>query len=140
VVPTLAQLETQYGDRVKLVFRDYPIDQLHPQSRKAHEAARCASEQGKFWAYHDALFANAPKTSPEQLKAYAQEVGLDLPAFEQCFSSGKYQATVQQDVEEGTRAGVTGTPAFFINGRAISGARPLENFTRVIEDELARAR
>jgi predicted DsbA family dithiol-disulfide isomerase len=103
VAPTLAQIETQYGDKVKLIFRDFPIDQLHPGAREAHETARCASEQGKFWAYHDALFANTPKTSPEQLKASAQEVGLDLPAFEQCVSSGKYQTTVQQDVEEGTR-------------------------------------
>jgi protein-disulfide isomerase len=78
VVPTLAQLETQYGDRVKLVFRDFPIDQLHPGARQAHEAARCASEQGTCWASHDALFTNAPKTSPEQLKASAEEVGLDL--------------------------------------------------------------
>jgi protein-disulfide isomerase len=108
VVPTLAQLETQYGDKVKLIFRDFPIDQLHPGARQAHEAARCVSEQGKFWAYHDLLFAHAPKTSPEQLKAYAQDVGLDLPAFEQCVSSGKYQTTVQQDIDEGTRAGVTG--------------------------------
>jgi len=76
----------------------------------------------------------------EQLKASAQEVGLDVAAFEQCFSSGTYQATVQQDVDEGTRAGVTGTPAFFINGRLVSGAQPLERFTRVIEGELARVR
>jgi protein-disulfide isomerase len=95
VLPTLTQLESQYGDRVKLVFRDYPIDQLHPGARKAHEAARCANEQGKFWGYHDVLFANAPKANPEQLKGYAQEVGLDVPAFEQCFSGGKYQAAVQ---------------------------------------------
>jgi protein-disulfide isomerase len=140
VLPTLAQLESRYGDNVKLVFRDYPIDQLHPGARKAHEAARCADEQGKFWAYHDALFANASKTNPEQLKTYAQEVGLDVIAFEQCFSSGKYQTAVQKDVEEGMRAGVTGTPAFFINGRLVSGAQPLESFVRVIEDELARVR
>jgi predicted DsbA family dithiol-disulfide isomerase len=74
------------------------------------------------------------------LEASAQEVGLDLPAFEHCVSSGTYQTTVQQDIEEGTRAGVTGTPAFFINGRLVSGAQPLETFTRVIEDELAWAR
>jgi protein-disulfide isomerase len=67
VLPTLAQIESQYGDKVKLIFRDYPIDQLHPGARKAHEAARCANEQGKFWAYHDLLFANAPRMSPEQL-------------------------------------------------------------------------
>ena len=87
-----------------------PIDQLHPGARKAHEAARCADEQGKFWAYHDILYKNAPKASPENLKAYAQEVGLDLPAFETCVSSGRYQAAVQKDVEEGARAGVNGTP------------------------------
>jgi protein-disulfide isomerase len=139
VLPTLTQLESQYGDKVKIVFRDYPIDNLHPGARKAHEAARCAHDQGKFWAYHDLLFANAPKASPEQLKTYAQGVGLDVPAFEQCVSSGTYQATVQKDVEEGTRVGVTGTPAFFINGRLVSGAQPLERFVRVIEEELARA-
>jgi protein-disulfide isomerase len=139
VLPTLTQLESQYGDSVKLVFRDFPIDRLHPQARKAHEAARCANEQGKFWAYRDVLFTKAPARS-DQLQAYAQEAGLDMRAFDQCVASGKYQATVQQDVEEGSRAGVTGTPAFFINGRLVSGAQPLESFTRVIEEELARRR
>jgi protein-disulfide isomerase len=140
VLPTLAQLESQYGEQVKLVFRDYPIDKLHPGARKAHEAARCADEQGKFWAYHDILFAHAPKVRPEQLKAYAQEVGLDVAAFEQCLSSGKYQTAVQNDIDEGSRVGVTGTPAYFINGRLLSGAQPLEKFVQIIEEELARAR
>jgi protein-disulfide isomerase len=139
VLPTLTQLESHYGDKVKLVFRDDPLDDLHPGAQKAHEAARCAYDQGKFWASHDLFFANAPKASPEQLKAYAEEVGLDVPAFEQCVNSGTYQATVQRDVEEGTRVGVTGTPAFFINGRLVSGTQPLERFVRVIEEELARA-
>jgi protein-disulfide isomerase len=139
VQATIGELLARYGDKVKVVHRDFPIDSLHPQARKGHEAARCANEQGKFWAYHDMLFANAPKANPEQLKAYAQEVGLDPPPFEQCLSSGKYQGAVQQDVEEGSRAGVTGTPAFFINGRLVSGAQPLESFVRVIEDELVRA-
>ncbi|MBI3329516.1 MAG: thioredoxin domain-containing protein [Nitrospinae bacterium] len=140
VLPTLTQLQSQYGDKVKLVFRDFPIDQLHPGARKGHEAARCANEQGKFWAYHDLLFANAPKASPEQLKGYAQEAGMNVAAFEQCVASGKYREAVQQDIEEGSRAGVTGTPAFFINGRLVSGAQPLENFSRIIEEELMRVR
>lgn len=140
VQPTLTQLLARYGEKVKLVHRDFPIDSLHPAARNAHEAARCANDQGKFWAYHEALYANAPKASPEQLRAYAQEVGLNLPAFDQCLSSGKHRAAVQKDVEEGTRAGVTGTPAFFINGRLLSGAQPLESFARVIEEELARLR
>jgi protein-disulfide isomerase len=122
VLPTLSQLESQYGDKVKLVFRDYPIDNLHPRARKAHEAARCACDQGKFWVYHDLLFANAPNASPEQLKTSAQEVGLDVPGSEQCFNSGTYQAVVQGDVEEGTQAGVTGTPSSFINDRLPMGA------------------
>jgi protein-disulfide isomerase len=139
VQATLTQLLVRYPGKLKLVHRDFPIDTLHPQARKAHEAARCAAEQGKFWAYHDKLYETAPKASPEQLKAYAKEVGLDLASFEQCVSSGKYQAAVQKDIDEGTRADVTGTPAFFINGRLLSGAQPLERFVSLIEDELARA-
>ncbi len=137
VVSTLVQLESQYGDKIKLVFRDFPIDSLHPGTSKAHEAARCANEQGKFWAYHDKLFASAPKSSPEIFKGLAKEVGLEAIAFEKCLSSGKYQAAIKKDIEEGTRAGVTGTPAFFINGRPLTGAQPLEAFARVIEEELA---
>ena len=140
VVPTLTQVRSRYGEKVKLVYRDFPIDGLHPQARKAAEAARCAQDQGKFWDYHDALFANAPKLSPEQLKTYAQQVGLDLPSFERCLASGTHAATVQKSVDEGIRLGVTGTPAFFINGEFVSGAQPVESFARVIERELARAR
>lgn len=73
VQPTLGQFRSCYGEKVKLVHRDFPIDQLHPNARKAHKAARCANEQGKFWTYHAALYANAPKAGSEQLKAYARE-------------------------------------------------------------------
>ncbi len=139
VQPAFTELLSQYDGKLKLVHRDFPLDQLHPQARKAHEAGRCAEEQGKFWAYHDVLYANSPKASLEQLNAYAQEVGLDMTAFRQCMDNGKFQATVQQDVEEGTRAGVTGTPAFFINGRMLSGAQPVEKFVQMIDEELARA-
>jgi protein-disulfide isomerase len=138
VLPTLAQLESKYGEKVKLVFRDFPIDNLHPGATKAHEAARCANEQQKFWAYHDKLFASPPKSTPEIFKGLAKEVGLDMTGFETCFESGKYQAAVKKDIEEGNRLGVTGTPAFFINGRLVSGAQPLEAFSRIIDDELAR--
>src|SRR2546422_2370000 len=140
VQPTLEQLVTRYGERVRLVYRDFPIDQLHPQARKAHEAARCAHDQGKFWAYHDLLYAKAPRAEPEALTTYAREAGLDVRVFERCLASGTPQAAVQRDVDDGIRAGVTGTPAFFINGRPLPGAQPLESFVRVIEEELARAR
>jgi protein-disulfide isomerase len=140
IQPTFTELVSRYGDRLKVVHKDFPIDQLHPGARKGHEAARCANEQGKFWAYHDKLYENAPKADPDQLMAYAKDVGLNLPTFDKCFGSEKYKAAVQKDVEEGTRAGVTGTPAFFVNGRMISGAQPLESFVRVIDDELELAR
>src|SRR5215204_5016248 len=135
---TIGQVLSRYGDRVRLIWRDYPIDNLHPQSRKAHEAARCASDQGKFWPYHKALFAGSPKP-PDQLAAVAQETALDMASFNQCVASGKHQAAVQKDVEEGKRLDVNGTPTFFINGRVFSGAQPLEAFVRVIDDELARS-
>jgi len=140
VQPTLAQLRSRYGEKVRLVHRDFPIDQLHPNARKAHEAARCANEQGKFWTYHDALYANAPKAGPAELKAYARDGSLDVSAFEHCLTSGRYQAAVQKDVDEGARLGVTGTPVFFINGRMLTGAQSLETFARVIDEELAQLR
>jgi len=138
VVPTLAQLESKYGEKIKLVFRDFPIESLHPSVSKAHEAARCADEQGKFWAYHDKLFAGPANSSPELLNRFAKEVGLEAAAFETCLSSGKHQGVIKKDIEEGRRLGVTGTPAFFINGRLFTGAQPFEAFARVIDEELAR--
>ena len=137
VIPTLAQLESKYGEKIKLVFRDFPIESLHPGASKAHEAARCANEQGKFWAYHDKLFAGPAKSSPEIFKGFAKDVGLEVTGFETCFDSGKYQAAVKKDIEEGKRVGVTGTPAFFVNGRLLSGAQSFETFARLIDDELA---
>lgn len=140
VQPTLTQLLSQYSEKVKLVFRDFPIDSLHPQSRKAHAAARCANEQRKFWEFHDKVFAGEADSSPERLNTYAREVGLDLAAFERCLNAGAHDLEIQKDIEEGNRLGVTGTPTFFINGRLLSGAQPVENFVRLIDDELARAR
>jgi protein-disulfide isomerase len=128
----------QYPGKVKLVYRDFPIDGLHPQTRRAAEAARCARDQGRFWEYHDLLFAEAPKAAPEDLQRYAEQSGLDLAAFERCLSDNVHRAAVQRDLDEGTRLGVTGTPAFFINGRPLSGAQPLEAFVRVMEEELGR--
>jgi protein-disulfide isomerase len=138
VQATLTQLLTRYPGKVKLAYRDFPIDSLHPQARRAAEAARCAQDQGKFWDYHDLLFANSPQASPEDLGRYAQQAGLDLTKFEPCLSGGVHQAGVQREVNDGTRLGITGTPAFFINGRPLSGAQPLEAFVRVIDEELGR--
>ena len=140
VQSTLSAILAKYGDKVRLVYRDFPIPQLHPAAPKAAEAARCANDQGKFWPYHDLLHARAPKGSPDDLTAYANEVGLDVAAFEACLTSGKHAAGVKKDIEEGNRLGIDGTPGFFVNGRSLAGAQPLEAFVTVIEDELARAK
>ena len=138
VVPTLKQLATQYGDKVRWVFRDFPIPGLHPDAPLAHEAARCAGEQGKFWPYHDLLFERATDASAPALKQYAAEVGADRAAFDQCLDGHKYQQAVNADVEAGSKLGVSGTPTFFINGELLSGAQPVSEFQRIIERELAR--
>jgi protein-disulfide isomerase len=135
---TVAQILARYGNKVRLVFKDFPIDQLHPQARKAHEAARCSADQARFWEYHKLLFAGTPKATPAELKASAEQAGLDLSAFDQCVAQGTHQATVQKEIDEGWSLGVTATPTFFINGRPLSGAQPLQNFTQIIDDELAR--
>ncbi len=137
---TLSEVAARYGERLRIVHMDYPIDQLHPQARVGHLAARCAGEQGKFWPYHDALYAAPPSGAPEDLKKLARQTGVELNSFEACLASGKYAAAVEGDIDQGTRAGVNGTPAFFINGRLLGGAQPLEQFVRVIEEELGQRR
>jgi protein-disulfide isomerase len=137
--PTLIQVLKRYPGKVKLVYRDFPLDMIHPQARQAAEAARCAHDQMKFWEYHDVLFTQAPKLAADDLKRYAVQANLDVAKFDACLSTGIHKAAVQRDIEEGTRLGVTGTPAFYINGRPLHGNQPVEVFTRVIEEELARA-
>ncbi|HUO24017.1 MAG TPA: thioredoxin domain-containing protein [Candidatus Aquilonibacter sp.] len=132
---TLQQVLLKYKDSVRFVHRDFPLQPLHPASWKAHEAARCAAEQGKFWEYRDLLYKNAP-AAPEQLPTFASQLGLDSIAFKTCLESGKFKAAVQKDEDEGDRLGVQGTPFFFINGRPFPGAQPESEFSRVIDEEL----
>src|SRR6266849_7310464 len=128
---SLQQVLIRYKDKVKLVHRDFPLQPLHPASLKAHEAGRCAEEQGKFWEYRDLLYKNAPAAGPEQLTSYASQLGMNLPDFKKCLDSDNFKAVVQKDEEEGVRLGVQGTPAFFINGRLLSGAQPESEFAHI---------
>lgn len=100
-------------------------------------AAQCAHEQNKFWEYHDLIMANQKALSDEDLKKYATQVGLDMDAFTACLASGKPAADVQTDFSQGQKSGVSGTPAFFINGRFLSGAQPFEQFKAIIDEELS---
>ncbi len=124
--------------KVKFVFRDFPLSN-HPYAQKAAEAAECADDQEKFWEYHDILFEKTPKIEIESLKQYASDLGLDTAQFNNCLDSGKYTSEVQKDLQDGARAGVTGTPAFFVNGKKLSGAQPFSAFKQVIEEELSKA-
>jgi len=124
-----------YGDKVRLVFRDLPLP-MHPQARPAAEAANCANAQGKFWEYHAKLFANQAALGEDKLKEYAKDLGLDTAKFDECLASKPFKAAIDKDIEDGSKVGVSGTPAFFINGRMLSGAQPFEKFKEVIDDEL----
>lgn len=135
---TIVQVRETYKDKVRVVVRDFPLS-FHQNAQKAHEAAGCALEQGKFEPMHEKLFANQRALQPAKLKDYATEVGLDVAAFSKCLESGKRAAEIKTDIDEGAAVGVTGTPAFFVNGQMLSGAVPFEDFARVIDAELARA-
>ncbi len=134
---TLSQIREAYGDRVRYVFRDYPLTQIHPAAQKAAEAGQCAEEQGHFWEYHDLLFANQSALDVADLKAYAEQVGADPEEFNDCLDSDKYQQEVIRDLQDGRTAGVTGTPGFIVNGLLISGAQPYEQFQQVLDQLLA---
>jgi protein-disulfide isomerase len=138
VQPTLAEIQKRYGRHVRLVQHDVPIDQIHPQARPAHEAARCAGEQGRFWEYRERLFATAP-APPSGLDAIARDLGLDSGAFAACRTSQAVRDAVTRDSQLASSLGVQSTPTFFINGRLVLGAQPLEQFLLVIDDELRRA-
>ena len=137
--PTVAQVVKTYGDRVRLVYRHYPL-QNHPHARPAAEASACANEQGKFWEYHDRLFGDPGHLTTPELKQHAAELGLDESKFDTCVETRKYQKDVDADIVAADAVGVTGTPAFFVNGRPISGAMPFETFKQVIDEELGRTR
>ena len=138
VMPTLKQLRMKYGDRIRLVWKDFPLTQIHPQAFVAAQAGNCAREQGKFWEYHDKLFANQSALQPDALKKYAADAGLDAAKFNQCLDTSKYEARVQDALATGSRLGIGSTPTVYVNGRMINGAQPIEVFESVIDEELAR--
>ena len=138
VQPTLAKLLKDYPTQVRLVYRDNPLDRLHPEARKAAEAARCANDQQKYWEFHDRLYDGPADASPRTLQAAAQQVGLDVAAFERCVAGGTHASAVQADATEAARLGLTGTPSFFINGRPFKGAMAYETFVQVVEAELSK--
>jgi len=137
--PVVERLMKEYDGKVRLVFRHFPLD-FHPYAQKAAEAGACAADQGtdKFWKLHDKMFGNQQKLAVDDLKGYAKEVGVDTARFEKCLDSGEKRAVVDADEKAGQKAGVSGTPAFFVNGIFINGAVPYEQFKDTVDRELKR--
>ena len=137
VVQTYPQIVEKYIDtgKVKYIFRDFPLS-FHQQAQKAAEAAECAGEQGKYYEMHDTLFDSGVEGGVTSFKQFASDIGLNTAEFNTCLDSGAMASEVQQDFLDGQRAGVQGTPAFFINGVMVSGAQPFSAFEQVIEAAL----
>jgi len=133
---TLKQLHNKYGDKIRLVHMDYPLP-FHSHAHDAATAARCAGEQGKFWEFHDSLFAHQDKLAPADLKATAKTLGMNSTKFNECFDKSQFDAQIKADQAAGEKVGVDGTPAFFVDGRPLTGAQPLPKFEDLIDDELA---
>lgn len=138
VLPSLQQVVDNYGDSVRLVFRQFPLNSIHPRAQKAAEASLCASDQDKFWEMHDAMFEEQKSLGVDQLKEKAARLGLDSESFNSCLDDDKYADQVAADVKAGAAAGVSGTPAMFVNGRFLNGAVPYETLAEIVDAELNR--
>jgi protein-disulfide isomerase len=137
---TLTELLTKYPGQVKLGYRDFPLREIHPQAQLAAEASRCAGEQGKYWEYHDLLFAEPDKQTREGLLENARTLKLDEKQFDTCLSSGRFKPQIDQDIQLGTHVGVVTTPEVFVNGILINSAQPAADFQKIIDQELSTSK
>jgi protein-disulfide isomerase/uncharacterized membrane protein/rhodanese-related sulfurtransferase len=133
---TARQIRAQYGDRIRFVFRQFPLSKIHPQAEKAAEASECAAEQGKFWEAVEKLYAEQADLSVDALKGYARELGLDQSRFNQCLDSGETASRVNRDLADGRALGVRATPTFFIGQKRIEGPMEFAQFSQLIDQEL----
>ncbi|MDQ5952145.1 MAG: hypothetical protein QG626_272 [Patescibacteria group bacterium] len=142
--PTLQQLEDEYGDQIAWVYRHFPLS-FHPNAEPTALASECADEQGKFWEFADAMFVGQTAnlegdtaTANAFVQKTAKDLGLNMTKFNDCVSSAKYQSVVDADQASGSTAGVSGTPATFINGQLVSGAVPYATLKGIVDAELAK--
>lgn len=136
--PTLKQVEKNYPDKVRFVFRQFPLVNIHPRAQKAAEASLCANEQQRFWEFHDSLYSNQAQLEVAALKQRAVTMRMNATVFNACLDSGKHAETIRKDQDEARKAGVSSTPTMFINGRLLSGNQPYTAIRDIIEDELKR--
>ena len=133
---TYQPLMAAYPDKIRLVYRDFPLTSIHPNAFPAAEAAQCANEQNAFWPYQDKLFSSE-NLSDDTYKQYAQELNLDMTKFNTCITNHTYDKYIQDNSDFATKTGVDSTPTFFINGLALIGAQPIDAFKQIIDKELA---
>ncbi len=139
VHPTLARLMTDYPDKIRLIVRNFPLEQLHPQARPAANAAECVAElsgNDAFWKFADTVFANQSQLSADYLVEAAIQAGAKEKAVKDCIAAKTYDQRIATDQNEGSAAGVSGTPATFVNGKLISGALPYEQFKAYVDSIL----
>lgn len=139
VGPTLTQIEEKYGDDVRFVFKHNALP-FHKRAKPAALAAECARDQGKFWEMHDKLFEKQRELEDADLEKYAQEIGLNTGTYKACYTSNKHSGRIDGDQRMANSFGARGTPAFFINGRFLSGAQPFSAFQALIDEELKKAK
>ncbi|MEO8362339.1 MAG: thioredoxin domain-containing protein [Vicinamibacteria bacterium] len=135
--PIVKQLRETYKDRVRFVFKDFPLS-IHPQAAKAAEAGACAGDQGRFWEMHQWMFENPKSLQVNDLKRAANTLRLDTGKFSECLDSSRYEASWREDIAEGQRLGVQATPTFLINGQAVVGAKSLAELTKILDIELQK--
>ena len=139
ILPTLEKVHETYGEKVSIAFRNLPLESIHPQAKKAAEAALCAEDQGKFWPMHDALFARQKELAPEQLKARAADLELDLDRFSACLDGGAKTAAVEADLRQAGELGISSTPSIFVNGRPVplgGNREPYATISALIDEEI----
>jgi protein-disulfide isomerase len=137
--PTLKLVEKSYPDKIRFVFREFPLTNMHPHAQKAAEAAMCANEQGKFWEMHDSMYSNQAQLEVPALKQRAAVLKMNVGTFITCLDSGRMADVVKKDQDDARKSGVSSTPTMFINGRLLSGNQPFSVIKEMIDDELKRA-
>jgi protein-disulfide isomerase len=138
VNPTLKEVQQKYGNDVRVVFKHNPLS-FHPRAMPAAMAASCAQDQGKFWELHDKMFGNQQQLEDANLEAYAKEAGVDVGKWKSCVAGGAHKGAIENDQRTAMSLGANGTPAFFINGRFLSGAQPFPAFDALVGEELKKA-
>ncbi len=133
VAPVVRAVVKQYSTDIQFMYRDFPIDDVHPGASLAAEGGGCAQEQDKFWEYYDAVFAMSDDLSAASLTTIAEVIGMDVAQFERCIESGYYTNDVADDTSDGANAGVVGTPTFFFNGQKVEGSIPFTIFTQIVD-------